>query len=288
MNQPIRKPPWLKVKLPSGDAQREVQELIRTQELHTVCQSARCPNLGECWSAGTATFLILGDTCTRNCTFCAVTPGTPAPPDPEEPRRVAESVRRLKLKYAVVTSVTRDDLPDGGAGHFRSVISAIRSLTPDCRIEVLIPDFKGSDSALQTVFSARPDILNHNLETVPSLYRRVRPQADYQRSLQVLRSASNFGLKAKTGIMLGLGESADEVLQVLQDVLACGCRLLTIGQYLRPSPTHHPVVRYVHPDEFAEWARRGRELGFDHVESGPLVRSSYHAEMQSRKALFLR
>ncbi len=288
MNQLTRKPPWLKVKLPSGDTQREVQELIRTQELHTVCQSARCPNLGECWSAGTATFLILGDTCTRNCTFCAVTPGIPSPPDPDEPQRVAESIRRLNLKYAVVTSVTRDDLPDGGAGHFRSVIEAIRSLTSDCRIEVLIPDFKGSDAALQTVFSARPDILNHNLETVPSLYRNVRPQADYSRSLRVLRDAANFGLKAKTGIMLGLGETEDEVEQVLRDVLECGCRLLTIGQYLRPSRMHHPVVRYVHPDEFAEWARRGEAMGFDHIESGPLVRSSYHAEMQSRKALILR
>lgn len=280
MSVPERKPPWLKVRLPAGEAQREVSELIRQQDLHTVCQSARCPNLGECWSARTATFMILGDVCTRDCRFCAVLSGQPQPPDPDEPRRVAESVRQLGLKYAVVTSVTRDDLPRGGAEQFAATIAAIRAVSPQCRIEVLIPDFKGDAQALETVFAARPDVLNHNLETVPSLYPAVRPQANYPRSLSVLRSASEYGLPAKTGLMLGLGETEGEVTAVLADVMATGCRILTLGQYLRPSADHHPVRRYVPPDEFAAWARRGREMGFEHVEAGPLVRSSYRAGEQ--------
>ncbi len=277
----IRKPPWLKVKLPTGETHREVSELIQRQGLHTVCQSAHCPNLGECWSAGTATFMILGDVCTRHCTFCAVTPGKPLPPDPDEPLRVAEAVQNLGLQYAVITSVTRDDLPRGGAEQFTATLRAIRELSPQCRIEVLIPDFQGDTHALEIVFAARPDVLNHNLETVPSLYPRVRPQADYQRSLRVLQAAADYGLRSKTGLMLGLGESEAEIEAVLQDVLAVGCWHLTLGQYLSPSLQHHPVVRYAPPEEFAAWAQRGRALGFEHVAAGPLVRSSYQADKQA-------
>ncbi|MFH1861246.1 MAG: lipoyl synthase [bacterium] len=280
MNSIIRKPPWLKVRLPAGDHFREVDDLIKRQNLHTVCDSARCPNLGECWGNRTATFMILGDVCTRNCTFCAVSGGSPAPPDPDEPRRIAESVRQLGLRYAVITSVTRDDLPDGGAAQFVTVVTEIRCLQPAPQIEVLIPDLRGDPAALELVFSAKPDVLNHNLETVPTLYPRVRPQADYWRSLRVLQSAAAAGLRTKTGLMLGLGETEVEVVKVLEDVIKAGCRLITLGQYLQPSKLHHPVIRYVHPDEFAAWAQRGRQMGFDHVEAGPLVRSSYHAERQ--------
>ncbi|HEX7344409.1 MAG TPA: lipoyl synthase [bacterium] len=280
---PFPKPPWLKVRLPSGDAAREVGELLRRQQLNTVCQSARCPNLGECWSARTATFMILGDVCTRNCTFCAVPGGVPLPPDPDEPRRVAQSVKDLGLAYAVVTSVTRDDLPDGGAAQFAEVIYEIRAILTDCKIEVLIPDFSGNPAAQEIVFEARPVILNHNLETVPSLYPKVRPEADYQRSLELLRRAFDFGLVTKTGLMLGLGEEADEVQRVLEDLVRINCHRLTLGQYLRPSSDHHPIVRYVHPDEFTAWAQKGKEMGFEHVEAGPLVRSSYHAERQAGK-----
>ncbi|MCX6640680.1 MAG: lipoyl synthase [bacterium] len=275
-----KKPAWLKVRLPSGDTYKEVHDLIRSQNLHTVCSSARCPNLGECWGNRTATFMILGDICSRNCSFCAVTTGKPQPSDQDEPRRVAESVQTLELKYAVITSVTRDDLSDGGAAHFAATIKAIRNAAPSCKIEVLIPDFQGDESALEVVIKAQPDILNHNLETVPSLYPTVRPQADYRRSLQVLERAAAAGLRAKTGLMLGLGETAGEVDQAFSDVLSTGCRLLTIGQYLQPSTLHHPVIRYVTPDEFAHWVEVGRAKGFDHVEAGPLVRSSYHAHRQ--------
>jgi len=280
MSLPPRKPPWLKVKLPSGEQHREVLDLVRRRGLHTVCQSARCPNLGECWSAGTATFMILGDVCTRNCTFCAVPGGRPLPPDPGEPLRVAQSVRDLKLRYAVITSVTRDDLPDGGADQFAAVISSIRELVPGCRVEVLIPDFAGDPAAQDAVFAARPDILNHNLETVPALYPRVRPEADYRRSLTLLDRAARSGLRSKTGLMLGLGETEAEVAAVLEDLVAVNCRRLTLGQYLAPSDRHHPVVRYVPPEEFAAWAAAGQAMGFDHVEAGPLVRSSYHAGEQ--------
>ena len=278
---PHPKPPWLKVRLPSGDAARQVGELLRRQQLNTVCQSAHCPNLGECWSARTATFMILGDVCTRNCTFCAVAGGVPQPPDHDEPRRVAQSVKDLGLAYAVITSVTRDDLPDGGAAQFAEVIREIRAISPECKIEVLIPDFGGDERAQRLVFDARPDVLNHNLETVPSLYPNVRPEADYHRSLELLRRAFDFGLVTKTGLMLGLGEEADEVQRVLEDLVRINCRRLTLGQYLRPSSNHHPIIRYVHPDEFAAWAQKSREMGFEHVEAGPLVRSSYHAERQA-------
>jgi lipoic acid synthetase len=272
-----RKPPWLKIKLPTGESHREVQDLVKTQGLHTVCQSAHCPNLGECWSAGTATFMILGDVCTRNCAFCAVPGGIPLPPDPDEPRRVAGSIRQLDLSYAVITSVTRDDLPKGGAEQFAAVIRAIRETSPVCKVEVLIPDFGGNAEAQRLVFEAAPDILNHNLETVPDLYPQVRPEADYGRSLELLKRASDWGLSSKTGLMLGLGETEEEIQAVLEDLIAINCRRLTLGQYLRPSPKHHAVARWVHPDEFSSWAKIGREMGFDHVEAGPLVRSSYHA-----------
>ncbi len=280
MKTAMRKPPWLKVRLPSGDGFAEVRRLIRDQRLHTVCHEAKCPNLGECWGNRTATVMILGDVCTRNCAFCAVSPGRPLPPDPEEPRRVAHSVRTLGLRYAVITSVTRDDLPDGGAGHFAATVRAIRETSPRCLIELLISDFKGDVSSLDRVIEAAPDVLGHNLETVPSLYPKVRPQADYNRSLEVLRRTAEAGLRAKTGLMLGLGETRDEVLKVMKDVLNAGCRLMTLGQYLQPDKHHHPVIRYVPPDEFAAWAKIGAKLGFEHIEAGPLVRSSYRAHRQ--------
>jgi lipoyl synthase len=281
MNPIQKKPSWLKVKLPSGETFQEVHHLIESQNLHTVCSSARCPNLGECWGNRTATFMILGDVCSRNCSFCAVQSGKPLPPDPDEPRRVAESVRTLELKYAVVTSVTRDDLEGGGASHFAATIRAIRASAPDCKIEVLIPDFQGDEAALEIVLKAAPDILNHNLETVPSLYPAVRPQADYFRSLELLQRGSRAGLRTKTGLMLGLGEDEFEVKQVLTDIVSTGCRLLTLGQYLQPTKQHYPVIRYVPPEEFTHWATYGQKLGFDHVEAGPLVRSSYKAHLQA-------
>lgn len=280
MERRLRKPPWLKVQMPFGEAFFEVQDLIRRRKLHTVCSSARCPNIGECWNHRTATFMILGDICTRNCAFCAVPGGSPEPPDPDEPRRVAQSIQDLGLKYAVITSVTRDNLPDGGAGQFAATIRAIREQRPDCRVEVLIPDFQGNPNALSTVIAAAPDVLNHNLETVPSLYPIVRPQANYQRSLYVLEQSSDSGLRTKTGLMLGLDETDPEILQVLEDVLSAGCRLLTLGQYLQPTKNHHPVARFLHPNEFRRWAKTGQEMGFDHVEAGPLVRSSYKAHQQ--------
>lgn len=281
----LNKPPWLKVHLPSGDGFAEVQNLIRSQNLHTVCGSARCPNIAECWSQRTATFMILGDICTRNCSFCAVKSGIPLPLDPDEPARVADSNRRLNLQYAVITSVTRDDLSDGGASQFAATIQSIRRQVPACRVEVLIPDFGGDCEALSRVIEAQPDVINHNLETVPSLYPDVRPQADYERSLQILRFASSAGMITKTGLMLGLGENDEEIESVLADVIATGCRLLTIGQYLQPTKRHHSVARYLHPEEFALWAQRCEKMGFDHVEAGPLVRSSYHAHEQVKTVL---
>ncbi|MBN2413024.1 lipoyl synthase [candidate division KSB1 bacterium] len=275
-----RKPPWLKIKLPGEGHFAKVNEIIRKEQLYTVCQSARCPNLGECWSRQTATFMILGNTCTRNCRFCAVTSGQPEPVDVREPSRVANAVKSLNLKYAVVTSVTRDDLPDGGAFLFAETIRQIRIKKPDCRIEVLIPDFNGSEMALLTVLKEQPDVLNHNVETVPGLYSKVRPQADYRQSLKVLKRAAEYGSKTKSGIMVGIGESVSQVHIVMKDLLNVNCKMLTIGQYLQPSKAHVPVDRYVTPEEFDELKQYGLELGFDHVESGPLVRSSYHADEQ--------
>jgi lipoic acid synthetase len=258
-----------------------------TLHLHTVCESARCPNQGECWEHRAATFMILGDVCTRACGFCAVTSGKPAgPPDENEPERVAEAVAQLRLKYAVVTSVNRDDQADGGARIFARTIAGVRARIPDCKVEVLIPDFRGDRTALETVVTARPDVLNHNVETVPRLYRRVRPGAIYERSLELLRRARQWAphMPVKTGMMLGLGETRAEVLQTMSEIVAQGADILTLGQYLQPTRGHLPVVRFVHPDEFAEYQRMGRQMGFRHVESGPLVRSSYHAFDQAQSA----
>jgi len=275
-----RKPDWLKVRLPGGSHFVKVKELVKKGSLHTVCESAHCPNIGECWNRRTATFMILGDECTRNCRFCAVNPGQPAQLDHDEPSRVANAVAALGLNYAVITSVTRDDLPDGGAEQFAQTIRAIKSVRPQCKIEVLIPDFQGSETALATVLSARPEVLNHNIETVPALYPQARPQADYDRSLQLLQRASHAGFRAKSGIMVGLGETFEQLIQVMHDLVEHQCKMLTIGQYLQPSKKHLPVARYVPPKEFAALKRAGLELGFENIEAGPLVRSSYHADQQ--------
>jgi len=278
-----RKPHWLKVKLPGGVNFSKVNKIVHDEQLFTVCQSARCPNLGECWNRQTATFMILGDICTRDCGFCAVKSGRPEHPEVDEPVRVANAVKGLNLKYVVVTSVTRDDLTDGGASHFALTIQQIRKKQPDCRIEVLIPDFKGSLEALKTVLRAQPDVLNHNVETVPELYKKVRPQADYQQSLDLLKRAADFGAKTKSGIMVGIGESTTQVYNVMTDLLKIKCKMLTIGQYLQPSKENLPVERYVTPDEFAAYKNYGLALGFMHIEAGPLVRSSYHADEQFKE-----
>jgi lipoic acid synthetase len=272
-----RLPPWLKIRLTTSERLGEVRSLIRKNNLHTVCSSASCPNQTECWNAGTATFLILGNSCTRSCGFCNVPKGTPQSVETDEPYRVARTVEALRLTYAVITSVTRDDLPDGGSALFAETIRAIRRRVPLCRVEVLIPDFQGSASSLNIVLQAKPDVLNHNIETVPLLYKRVRPQADYGRSIELLLRAHASGAVTKSGIMLGLGESKEEIFSVLEDLRNIGCSLLTIGQYLRPGKNSLPVERYYHPDEFLELRDRAMSLGFSHVTAGPLVRSSYHA-----------
>ena len=281
-----RKPEWLKVRFPGGPNHLRLKRLMRQQGLHTVCEEAHCPNIGECWEAGTATFMILGDICTRACGFCAVTSGRPKALDYEEPIRVARAVQQMALGHAVVTSVNRDDTPDGGASVFAATIRAIRRLSPGTTVEVLIPDFVGNWDALATVVEARPEILNHNTETVPRLYRMVRPKGRYERSLELLRRVKQLdsGVFSKTGIMLGLGETREEVAQVMRDLRSVECDILTVGQYLRPSPRHLPLVRYYPPEEFAAIAEEGRALGFRHVEAGPLVRSSYHAERQIPRA----
>lgn len=255
-----------------------MQALIAGEGLHTVCQEARCPNLWECYARNTATFLILGDRCTRDCRFCAVAHGTPAPPDPEEPERVARAAAEMGLSYVVITSVTRDDLADGGAAHFAAAIAAVRRHLPQARVEVLIPDFQGRPEALSTVIRAAPDVINHNVETVPRLYPQVRPQADYRRSLALLGRIAASGIPAKSGLMLGLGERAEEVRSVLEELCRAGCRILTLGQYLQPSPAHLPVAAWVPPEEFEAWRRLALAIGFDEVASAPLVRSSYRAE----------
>jgi len=274
-----RHPPWLKVRAPGGPGYVETATLVRALGLHTVCQEARCPNIGECWGHRTATFMLLGDTCTRNCSFCAVTHGRPLAVDAGEPRRVADAVRRLGLRHVVVTSVNRDDLPDGGAAHFAATAEAIRDELPECRIEVLVPDFQGDLAAVGTVVRAPIDVFNHNVETVPRLYRRVRPGARYERSLAVLAAAraAREGIFTKAGLMLGLGEEPRELVNVFGDLRTAGCDVLTLGQYLRPSADHLPVERYVPPEEFAHLRNAALALGFRHVEAGPLVRSSYHA-----------
>jgi lipoic acid synthetase len=270
-----------------GPRYQELKRTMRTLDLHTVCESARCPNMGECWEHGTATFMILGNICTRACGFCAVPSGKPlGPPEADEPERVAEAVARLGLRYAVVTSVNRDDQADGGATIFARTIEAIRRRVPGCKVEVLIPDFRGLWCALETVIAARPDVLNHNMETVPRLYRRVRKGAVYERSLELLRRARELApaMPTKTGMMLGLGEKREEVLEAMQEISAQGTHILTLGQYLQPTPDHLPIERYVHPDEFAEFKRAGELMGFKHVEAGPLVRSSYHAFEQEESS----
>ena len=278
-NRRGRRPDWLRVKLPYGETFKQVSEIVEQFQLHTVCQSARCPNMGECWGAGTATFMILGNVCTRSCGFCAVITGRPpATLDWDEPRRVAEAVRLMGIQHAVITSVNRDEREDGGAPIFADTIRRIRALCPGTTVEVLIPDFRGNWDALQMVLDERPDILNHNLETVPRLYRRVRPQANYQRSLELLKIAKEQGLRTKTGIMVGLGEQKEEVIELMKDCVAHGVDVLTIGQYLQPTKMHLPVEEFVHPDTFRWYKEQGEALGIEHVESGPLVRSSYHAE----------
>ena len=277
-----RRPDWLRVRLPGGPNYGDLKGIMRGLDLHTVCEEAHCPNIGECWEARTATFMILGDTCTRACGFCAVKTGRPTVLDLGEPVRVAEAVERMGLKHAVITSVNRDELEDGGAGVFAGTIRQIRRRLPECGVEVLIPDFEGNLEALATVVRARPDILNHNVETVPRLYPQVRPKARYQRSLEVLQRAKRLdaGVFTKSGIMLGLGEEENEVLQVFSDLRAHDVEILTVGQYLRPSLRHLPIVRYWTPDEFAQLKLKALRLGFRHVEAGPLVRSSYHAANQ--------
>ena len=273
------RPDWLKVRLPTGPTYENLRRLMRSKDLHTVCEEAHCPNMAECWGAGTATFMILGDTCTRSCGFCAVKTGRPGAVDLDEPRRVGEAVSRMGLGHAVVTSVNRDELPDGGASVFAETIREIRRQSDGTTIEVLIPDFLGKPEALDTVMEAKPEVLSHNVETVARLYSRVRPQARYERSLGVLRRiAERAESVCKTGIMLGLGETKDEVVATMRDIAAQGTQVLTIGQYLRPSPMHLPIERYWTPAEFADLRDEGMRLGFRHVESGPLVRSSYHAE----------
>ncbi len=281
------RPDWLKVRFFGGENYQELKRIMRTLDLHTVCESARCPNMGECWEHRTATFMILGNVCTRACGFCAVASGRPlGPPDEDEPRRVAEAVEKMGLRYAVVTSVNRDDEPDGGAHIFARTIEEIRRRVPGCKVEVLIPDFRGDRAALETVLAVRPDVLNHNTETVPRLYRQVRKGALYERSLELLRRAKEISpqMPTKTGLMLGLGEERQEVLETLRDLAAQGTNILTLGQYLQPTPEHLPIVSYVHPDEFAEYKKLGEQMGFKHVEAGPLVRSSYHAFEQDEKA----
>jgi len=274
---PLRRPEWLKVRLKSADTISRMKPVLHG--LHTVCESARCPNIGECWGRGTATFMILGNVCTRRCTFCAVPQGDAGPPDPLEPARLADAVFELKLAHTVITSVTRDDLPDQGASQFVACIEQVRRRRPTCTIEVLIPDFQGNAAALDAVMQARPEVLNHNIETVPRLYRRVRPHAVYRQSLELLSRASAYGTsKTKSGLMVGLGETNDEVLATMDDLRAHGVQILTIWQYLKPREHRIEVERFVHPDEFAAFKVAALSRGFEHCESGPLVRSSYHAE----------
>ena len=282
----VRKPAWLKVKAPGGANYVEVKRLMRDLKLHTVCEEAHCPNVGECWEHRAATFMILGDVCTRNCAYCAVAHGTPAPYDPEEPARLAGAVEAMRLKHVVITSVDRDDLPNGGAEIFAQCVVEIRRRLPDTSVEVLIPDFKGSDRALELVVAAAPEILNHNLETVERLYPVARPGGRYSRALRLLRLAKEMapGQVTKSGLMCGLGEEWDELLGAMQDLHAHEVEILTLGQYLRPSAGHLPVARFYTPDEFAQLREAGRAMGFRHVEAGPLVRSSYHAWEQAQRA----
>jgi lipoyl synthase len=281
---PLRRPEWIRVRAPAGETFEWLRDLMRSKSLHTVCEEARCPNVGECWGAGTATFLMMGDTCTRSCGFCDIKTGRPSPLDWQEPERVAQAVKSMNLRHAVITSVNRDERKDGGAPIFALVIRRIRELQPGCSIEVLIPDFKGSVEALKIVLEARPEILNHNVETVPRLFRKVQPQDRYEWAQATLSNAKSLDpeVLTKSGIMVGLGETIDEVRATMRDLRAWGVEILTIGQYLQPSRDHLPIERYYTPDEFADLKAFGLEIGFRWVESGPLVRSSYHAEQQVR------
>ena len=282
---PLPRPDWIKARAPIGERYDSLLSLVRGQRLHTVCEEARCPNIGDCWNRGTATFMILGDTCTRACGFCAVKTGLAAmPPDPDEPRRVAEAIAAMRLRHAVITSVNRDEQKDGAAWSFSETIRLIREKVPGCQVEVLIPDFKGNWAALQVVIDARPDILNHNTETVPRLYRKVRPGANFKRSLELLSRSKDAGLLTKSGIMVGLGEEWDETIETIRSIRQAGVDVLTVGQYLRPSLDHLPILKYYTPAEFAKFKEFGLSIGFGHVESGPLVRSSYHADAQVPKA----
>ena len=281
-----RLPEWFKVRMPGGPNYLRLQDMLRSEQLHTVCEEAHCPNIGECWERGTATFMILGDICTRACAYCAVTTGTPVGLDLEEPIRLAETVERMGLSYAVITSVNRDDLPDGGAFIFAQCVRQVRKRLPECRVELLIPDFEGNWDALATVMDSKPDTLNHNIETVRRVFRRVRPRGNYDQSLELLRRTRELDRNAvtKSGIMVGLGETWDEIIETMRDLRSVDCNLLTIGQYLRPSDKHTPLIKWYTPSEFDELRVAGEELGFDHVASGPLVRSSYHADEQHASA----
>lgn len=277
-----KRPDWLKVKLPSGENYAEVLNLMRKKHLNTVCEEARCPNMAECWGHRTATFMILGDTCTRSCGFCNVKLGLPTELDLDEPRRVVDSIKELDLKHAVITSVNRDELKDGGATIFKECVRLLREEAPECTVEILIPDFKGDEYAFEIIMKYPPDILNHNLETVPRLYHAVRPQAKYERSLNLIHWFKNKGLKTKSGIMVGIGEKKEEVISLMKDLVNHGCDILTIGQYLQPTKNHLPVDRFVIPGEFSVYKEEGLKMGFKIVESSPLVRSSYHADQHAR------
>ena len=274
----IKKPAWLRVKLPIGESYRHVRSLVDTHKLHTICESGNCPNMGECWGAGTATFMILGNICTRSCGFCAVATGKPLPVDWDEPQRVAEAIHLMKVKHAVITSVDRDELKDGGSIVWHNTIKAVKALNLDTTLETLIPDFKGDFTCIERIADAAPEVVSHNMETAERLTRQVRIQAKYRRSLSVLKMLKELGMRTKTGIMLGLGETKEEVVQTLEDLAAVNVDVITLGQYLQPTAKHLPVQRFVHPDEFAELREIGYSIGFDYVESGPLVRSSYHSE----------
>lgn len=276
--KPVRKPDWLRVKLPIGEEYRKVRGLVDNYKLHTICESGNCPNMGECWGAGTATFMILGNICTRSCGFCAVATGRPKAVDKDEPKRVAESVKKMGVKHCVITSVDRDDLKDGGSVIWAETIREVRKISPETTLETLIPDFAGKWDNLERVLSERPEVVSHNLETVRRLTKKVRVQAKYDRSLEALHRIHLAGLRTKSGVMLGLGEEKDEVLQTMEDLLRNGVQILTLGQYLQPTKQHLPVTEFIHPDVFAQYKTIGLQMGFRYVESGPLVRSSYHAE----------
>lgn len=284
-NTKINKPNWLRVKLPIGESYKHVRGLVDTHKLHTICESGNCPNMGECWGEGTATFMILGNICTRSCGFCAVATGRPNPLDWDEPQRVAEAIYLMKVKHAVITSVDRDELEDGGSIIWQNTVKAVRALNPDTTLETLIPDFKGEKQNIQRIIDVVPEVVSHNIETVERLTRQVRIQAKYWRSMDVIKTLKEGGMRTKSGIMLGLGETKEEVVQTMQDLYNSGCDVITIGQYLQPTKKHLPVQRFVHPDEFAEYKELGYQMGLDYVESGPLVRSSYHSDRHVSKGI---